>query len=155
MTLLISSVMPLLLQKDAQAETKAQSEKVQVENQREQIKQELRQSIYAALHTAKDLPPEQCLHEIRRRLFAIQQRCATVGKTFIAIEETITCDQYDLGGYAKDSATLFRGPNVEASVAICVTHKGSLLHRNSSVWQVYKDMGDIRIEVNLDEFLIA
>ena len=136
--------MTLLKQKNLPTEEKT-------ENQREQIKRELQQRIYAALQNAKELPPDQCLHEIRNRLFAIQHYCKIAGKTFIAIEETITCDQYELGGNHQDTATLFRGPSLDASVAICVTEQGSLLHRNSSFWKIYKNAGD----VNLAEFLSA
>jgi len=126
-------------------------EKAQAERQREQVKQALRRRIHAALHSAKDLPPDQCLQEIRNRLFTIERYCTIFGKTFIAIEETITCDQYELGGNHSDTARLFRGPNVDASVAICVTKQGSLLHRNSGFWKIYKNAGD----VNPAEFLSA
>ena len=132
--------MTLLKQKNLQSE-----EKTQAENQREQVKQELRQKIHAALQSAKELPPDQCLREVRNRLFAIQRYCAVFGKTFIAIEEMITCDQYELGGNHRDSAILFRGPSVDASVAICVTHQGSVLHRNSGFWKIYKDAGDVNL----------
>jgi hypothetical protein len=134
--------MTLLKQRNLQAE-----EKNQAENQREQFKQELRQKINVMLQYAKELPPEQCLREIRSRLFAIQHYCAAIGKTFIAIEEMITCDQYELGGNYSDTATLFRGPNVDASVAICVTKQGSLLHRNSGFWRIYRDAGDVNLAV--------
>jgi hypothetical protein len=59
------------------------------------------------------------------------------------IEEKITCDQYELGGRRQDSAILFRGPNKEATVAICVTAKGSLLHRNDYPWTIYRNAGDV------------
>ncbi|MBW4661166.1 MAG: hypothetical protein KME15_21020 [Drouetiella hepatica Uher 2000/2452] len=128
--------MTLLKQKNLQTEET-------LENQREQIKRELRQKINETLQNAKNLSPSKCLDEIRSRLFAIQQYCKVHGKTFIAIEETITCDQYGLGGNRADAATLFRGPNVDASVAICVSKQGSLLHRDGSSWQIYKNAGDV------------
>ncbi len=136
--------MILLKQKNFQIEE-------EVENQREQIKRELRQRIDETLQNAKNLPPDQCLYEIRSKLFAIQQYCKVHGKTFIAIQETITCDQYGLGGSSADAAMLFRGPSEDASVAICVTKKGSLLHRDGSCWKIYKNADD----VNLSEFISA
>jgi hypothetical protein len=108
-----------------------------------QIKQVLRQSIHEALRTAKELNSAACLTEIRDQLDAIQAYCKMVNKAFIVVEELITCDRYGLGGRGEDTATLFRGPSENASVAICVTHKGSLLYRNGSAWRVYKDVGDI------------
>jgi hypothetical protein len=110
---------------------------------REQIKQELRRRIDEALQAAKDLKPDECISLIRERLKAIQRYCETVDKVFIMIEENITCDRYDLGGSSENTATLFRGPREDASVAICITHKGSLLHRNSSPWRTYKQAGDV------------
>jgi hypothetical protein len=107
-----------------------------------QIKQILRQSIDDALQTAKELATEACLTEIRTRLSALQAYCKAVEKVFIVVEESITCDRYGLGGRGEDAATLFRGPKDDASVAICVTHKGSLLYRNGSIWKLYKDAGD-------------
>lgn len=115
------------------------------QRQPDQIKQKIRQSIYEALQIAKELLPDACLSEIRDRLLCIQNYCKSVEKTFIFVEEAITCDQYGLGGNCQDVAILFRGPSEDASVAICVTHKGSLLHRNDSPWMVYRDMGDIRL----------
>ncbi|EKQ67987.1 hypothetical protein OsccyDRAFT_4289 [Leptolyngbyaceae cyanobacterium JSC-12] len=112
-------------------------------NQRSRIKQELRQKINAALQVAQCLPPQECLQEIKSRLLAIQADCSLIQKTFIVIEERITCDQYGLGGYRNHMATLFRGPSEDASVAICVTDRGSLLHRNGSPWQVYRNAGDV------------
>ncbi|GEM_PF-1674242 len=107
------------------------------------IRQELQQKIQTALYLAKDLPPDDCLKEIETSLLAIQIYCKTVQKTFIVIEEKITCDQYELGGCREDSAILFRGPNKEATVAICVTAKGSLLHRNDDPWMIYRNVGDV------------
>ena len=52
-------------------------------------------------------------------------------------------DEYELGGSHQQKATLFRGPSEDASVAICVTSQGSLLHRNGSLWQIYYNAGDI------------
>ena len=108
-----------------------------------QIKQELRRRLQEALNSAKYLPPTHCRSEIRKQLIAIQAYCKAVEKTFIFVEQRITCNQYGLGGHYQANATLFRGPNEDASVAICVTDKGSLLHRNSSPWEIYKDAGDI------------
>lgn len=113
------------------------------QSQREQTKQEIRRRIHEALQTAKDLPMNDCLDEIRDRLLAIQLYCQSVEKIFIFVEQAITCDQYELGGYQKDSAILFRGPSEDASVAICITNKGSLLHRNSGHWRTYRSMGDV------------
>ena len=106
------------------------------------IKQELRCRIQQILQTAKRLPPDRGCHEIRIQLGEIQAYCQHIGKTFIFIEERITCDQRDLGGGCENSATLFRGPKEDASVAICMTDQGSLLYRNSSSWQIYRDGGD-------------
>ena len=108
-----------------------------------EIKQELRGRLQAALHSAKHLSPIKCQHEIRKQLTAIQTYCKANEKTFIFVEQRITCNQYGLGGDRQERATLFRGPNDDASVAICVTDKGSLLHRNSCPWKVYKNAGDI------------
>ncbi|MBD3881825.1 hypothetical protein IFO70_08670 [Phormidium tenue FACHB-886] len=109
----------------------------------EQVKWVLRQSIDEALETAKDLAPSICLAEVRSQLLTIQSYCEAVGKVFIVVEESITCDRYGLGGCSEDVAVLFRGPKEDASVAICVTQKGSLLYRNSHAWRVYRDAGDI------------
>lgn len=114
----------------------------------EHIRYQLAQKIYAALQSAKDLPAQDCLAEIRIRLLGIQAYCRTIGKTFIVVEERIACNQYDLGGCEPDRATLFRGPREDASVAICVTDQGSLLHRNSSEWQVYRNVGDIQCSLS-------
>jgi len=116
-----------------------------ISDQRSQAKLELRQQIQAALDSAKRLPPQECLREIEIRLFAIQAYCRTVDKTFIVVKQRITCDQYGLGGRNHDAATLFRGPSGDASVAICVTDRGSLLHRSSGSWQVYRNAGDITV----------
>lgn len=116
------------------------------QQQREQIKQELRQKIHLALQVAKDLSPDNCRQEIKDRLLAIQNDCEAIAKSFIVVEEKITCDQYGLGGCNDDAAILFRGPSITASVAICVTSKGSLLHRNGCFWKIYRDAGDIHLE---------
>jgi hypothetical protein len=110
---------------------------------REQIKQELRQRIAETLQTTTELPPEERLSNIKTRLFALQAYCETVAKVFVVVEERITCDQYQLGGYCDDAATLFRGPDINASVAICVTDQGSLAYRNSTPWIIYRNQGDI------------
>lgn len=119
------------------------------QSQREQIKQEIRQRIQETLQSVRDLPSNDYLNEIRNKLSAVQLYCQSVGKTFIFVEECITCDQYDLGGYYSDKATLFRGPSAAASVAICVTNKGSLLHRNDCPWKIYTHVGDVNPVENL------
>lgn len=116
-----------------------------VPTSREQIKQELRRRIVEALQTAKELPPDECLNQIKISLAAIQRYCKTVGKFFVVVEERITCGQHDLGGCHEHSATLFRGPDANASVAICVTDQGSLAYRNSSPWIIYRNQGDINL----------
>ena len=110
------------------------------------IKQQLRYRLQAALHSAKRLPPIKCRNEIRKQLTDIQMYCKTHDKTFIFVEQRITCNQYGLGGDRQEKATLFRGPNEDASVAICVTDKGSLLHRNSHPWKIYRDAEDTNPE---------
>jgi len=112
-----------------------------------EVRQELGQKIHAALQSAKDLPLQDCLTDIRTRLLEIQAYCASIGKAFIVIEERIACNQYDLGCCHHHTATLFRGPREDASVAICVTDQGSLLHRNHSEWQVYRNVGDIQCSI--------
>ena len=109
----------------------------------DQVKQTLRNQIQNTLQIAKALPPELCLQVVKERLLSIQRYCGSVGKTFIMVEEAIACDQYDLGGSAQDAATLFRGPDERPSVAICVTRKGFLLHRNDSAWALYRNAGDV------------
>ncbi|NET35030.1 MAG: hypothetical protein F6K19_23880 [Cyanothece sp. SIO1E1] len=111
--------------------------------QRQRLRQEVRQRIQATLQLAKQLPPQECLRIIKDNLLAIQKYCESNAKTFIVVEEIITCDQYELGGCYENGATLFRGPDENASVAICVTQKGSLLHRNDCPWQVYRNAGDV------------
>lgn len=110
---------------------------------RESSKQELRYRINSTLQMAKHLPPLDCLQVIKSRLSEIQADCRAIGKTFIVVEEAITCDQYDLGGLSHETATLLRGPSRDASVAICVTDRGSLLHRNGVYWKIYRDAGDV------------
>ena len=112
-------------------------------DEKQKIRQNLRNKIQAMLEIAKDLPPQQCVSMIRRNLADIQTYCAIFGKTFIVVEEDITCEQYDLEASPYDKALLFRGPDERATVAICVTEKGSLLHRNDSAWTVYRNAGDI------------
>lgn len=126
-----------------QTQRSTTSDDVAAQLQRSHIRQALQQKIQTALQTAKDLPPHACLEEIERSLLAIQSYCKTLQKTFIVVEEEITCDQYELGGSKQDAATLFRGPNQEATVAICVTAKGSLLHRNDYPWTIYRNVGDV------------
>lgn len=76
-------------------------------------------------------------------LLEIQSYCKAIQKTFIVVEEKITCNQYELGGSKQDSATLFRSPSQEVNVTICVTTKGSLLHQNAYPWVVYRNVGDV------------
>lgn len=92
---------------------------------------------------AQQKPRSERYQTVRQRLNKIQDYCTSVGKKFIVCELQITCDQYDLGGNRQINATLFRGPNEDASVAICMTEQGSLLHRNDSPWKDYCDAGDI------------
>jgi hypothetical protein len=113
------------------------------QKRREQIKQTIRQQIGAALQSAANLPSADRLQDIKTRLAAIQTDCQAIAHTFIVVEIHITCDQYGLNGRVQDTATLFRGPSEDASVAICVTAQGSLLHRNGGTWMVYCDAGDI------------
>ncbi|MEM9008725.1 MAG: hypothetical protein AAGE59_35095 [Cyanobacteria bacterium P01_F01_bin.86] len=110
---------------------------------REQIKQVIRQKISQMLQGAQSLSKANCLNCIRDGLGDTQSYCKSVGKNFIFVEESITCDQYDLGGLNINRAVLFRGPSEDASVAICVTAKGSLVHRNDGTWKIYRNMGDI------------
>ena len=117
------------------------------QNQRERVKQMLGQKIFAALLSAQSLPPDDCLQEVKSRLSDIQAECLSIGKTFIVVEERVTCSQHGLKGRDRDRATLFRGPSETASVAICVTDKGSLLHRNGDSWRVYKNVGDVNLLV--------
>ncbi|MBW4472159.1 MAG: hypothetical protein KME45_17400 [Stenomitos rutilans HA7619-LM2] len=128
---------------DQKADISATSDDVATQLQRSRIRQELQQKIQTALQIAKDLPPHDCLEEVEKSLLAIQSYCKTLEKTFIVVEEAITCDQYELGGSKHDTAILFRGPNQKATVAICVTAKGSLLHRNDHPWTIYRNVGDV------------
>jgi hypothetical protein len=111
--------------------------------QKEQIKQELRLRIQETLQIARTLPFDIGLEVIKKRLLNLQRYCQSKGKGFIFVEQEITCDQYKLQGSHRDAAILFRGPNEDASVAICLTYRGSLLYRNSSPWIIYRDAGDI------------
>ena len=118
-------------------------ERLPLQTSRERVKQELGQKIYAALQAAKNLSPEESLKEIKTRLSDIQTECRAIGKPFVFVEERVTCNQHGLKGRSQDSATLFRGPNENASVAICVTDQGSLLHRNGDRWRIYRNVGDV------------
>lgn len=111
--------------------------------QQTQIKPILRQQIQAALQEIQALPAKQARQTLRNRLALLKNWCNRVGKTFIVVEETISCNRHCLGGRGNDRATLFRGPNEDASVAICITDRGSILHRNGSHWRIYRDAGDI------------
>jgi hypothetical protein len=121
----------------------SQSRSPLAQKQREQIKCALRQNISTALQTAQALPPAARLQYIRASLATIQADCQAIAHPFIVVEMATTCDQYDLRGHSLDKATLFRGPSETASVAICVTAQGSLLHRNGDTWQVYRNAGDV------------
>lgn len=110
----------------------------------EHVKQTLRRLLQETITVAQKLPVAKRRQFIRQGLENIQDYCETHGKTFIVCELIITCNQYGLGGCQHHSATLFRGPNEDASVAICITEQGSLLHRNDSAWTVYCDAGDVQ-----------
>lgn len=109
----------------------------------EHVKQTIRRLLKETLIIAQKLPVARRRQYIQQSLENIQDYCATFGKTFIVRENTINCDQYELGGSEYHFATLFRGPNEDASVAICITEQGSLLHRNDSPWTVYCNAGDV------------
>ena len=109
----------------------------------EHVKQTIRRLLQETLTVAQKLPVAKRRRFVRQSLENIHDYCATFEKTFIVCELTITCDQYDLGGCQHHSATLFRGPSEDASVAICITQQGSLLHRNNSPWTIYCDVGDV------------
>ncbi|MEM9807502.1 MAG: hypothetical protein AAF959_19735 [Cyanobacteria bacterium P01_D01_bin.56] len=109
----------------------------------EHVKQTIRRLLQETLTVAQMLPVAKRQEFIRQSLDNIKDYCTTYEKTFIVCELTITCNQYDLGGCQHHTATLFRGPNEDASVAICVTEQGSLLHRNASPWTMYCNAGDV------------
>ncbi len=106
-------------------------------------KQEMRRLLQETLKSVQQQPIAERRQFVWKKLCDIQSYCESVNKTFIACELSITCNQYDLGGSQHHHATLFRGPNEDASVAICVTEQGSLLHRNDSDWNIYCDAGDV------------
>ncbi|NEP18459.1 MAG: hypothetical protein F6J97_16410 [Leptolyngbya sp. SIO4C1] len=108
-----------------------------------QVKTKLRQMLYETLEAAQATPVTARQQLVRQRLQAIQTYCRRVKKTFIVVELEITCNQYELGGSSISRAVLFRGPSENASVAICVSDRGSILHRNDSDWQVYCNAGDV------------
>lgn len=124
---------------------------IQLDVNKQVIKQQLRQLLKEILAAARETHSANRPILIRQGLDRIQTYCKNVGKTFIFCELRITCNEYDLGGSQQHSATLFRGPSEDASVAICVTDRGSLLHRNDSFWTVYCDAGDVRC--NLDTLM--
>lgn len=99
-----------------------------------QIKQRIREQIQTLLNAAKALEIEPCVSTIRAGLTQIQLYCTSVGKTFIFVEEVVPCDRHELGGLPTETATLFRGPSTDASVAICIM-RGALLYRNGGAWQ--------------------
>ena len=107
------------------------------------VKQTIRRLLQETLAIAQKLPVAKRRHYIQQSLENIQDYCATFEKSFIVREIMISCDQYELGGCEHHYATLFRGPNEDASVAICITEQGSLLHRNESPWIVYCNAGDV------------
>lgn len=107
------------------------------------IKQTLRSLLQQTLSIAQQRPVAERRQLVRTKLSHIQTYCKEVDKTFIVREVRITCDQHDLGGQRQQAATLFHDPSEDASVAICVTDKGSLLHRNDSAWTVYANAGDV------------
>lgn len=109
----------------------------------EEVKKELRRLLKDTLVTAQQQPATQRCQTVRQRLNYIQNYCKDRNKTFIVCEIEVTCAQYGLGGSRQHTATLFRGPSEDASVAICVTQQGSLLHRNDSPWKIYCDAGDV------------
>lgn len=113
-----------------------------------EIKQELRRLLTETMIIAQGQSVVDRQQFVRRRLRDIQGYCKIFNKAFIVHELEITCDQFDLGGSNRHRATLFRGPNEDASVAICVTDEGSLLHRNGSPWKVFCNAGDISPIVN-------
>lgn len=127
-----------------QAMTQQRHEEPLTRQQR--IKRELRQNIINTLVSTQELPPEQCLRQMRQRFATIQRFCEIAGKPFVVVETEIRCDQYGLGGHSEHRATLFRGADQNALVAICVTHQGSLLHRNYSSWKLCRNAGDVNPE---------
>lgn len=131
------------LQIEPRQSTAEQTHVVHLENPRSRIQKEIGKRIYNLLQTAKDLPTSECLSEVRTTLLEIQQDCQKLEKSFIFVEKRITCANYALGGLATDQATLFRGPREDASVAICITDHGSVLHRNGSPWMAYRNAGDV------------
>jgi len=119
------------------------------------IKQTVRSLLQQTLSVAQQKPIAERRQTVRTKLSHIQTYCKEVDKTFIVREVRITCNQYDLGGPQQQSATLFHGPSEDASVAICVTDKGSLLHRNDSLWKIYDNAGDVAPMARIDEQLVA
>jgi hypothetical protein len=109
----------------------------------EPVKQTLRRLLQETLRSAQQQPIAERRQFVWKRLCDIQAYCENANKTFIVCELSITCNQYELGGSKHHQATLFRGPSENASVAICVTEQGSLLHRNDSDWKIYCNAGDV------------
>ncbi len=107
------------------------------------INHKLRQLLQETLMLARETPAAKRDRFVRNSLKYIQIYCQRVSQPFAFHELEIACNQYGLGGSLHHSATLFHGPNEEVSVAICVTKKGSLLHRNDGPWQVYYSAGDV------------
>lgn len=113
------------------------------QSEQDQVKQEQKRKIHGVLQTAVELPLPTCRDYIRAELLALKAFCQNWGKLFVVVEEQITCAQHDLGGREEQTATLFRGPDQKASVAICITDQGSLAYRNGSLWCIHKNEGDI------------
>lgn len=111
------------------------------------VKQELRRQLQVLLRSVKGQHRSKRRRIIRTGLSKIQRYCHSINKTFIFCELEITCADYNLGGSPDNKATLFRGPNEDASVAICITEKGSLLHRNDGPWTIYHNAGDVLLGV--------
>ncbi|MEL7520615.1 MAG: hypothetical protein AAF050_01325 [Cyanobacteria bacterium J06649_5] len=115
------------------------------------VKQELRRLIKETLLITYQKPVVERRRTVRQQLVKIQTYCKDQEKTFIFRELTIRCDQYGVGGNSQDMATLFRGPSEKASVAICVTQKGSILHRNDGCWRVWDNAGDVAPQVSAED----
>ena len=115
------------------------------------VKQELRRLIKETLLITYQKPVVERRRTVRQQLVKIQTYCKDQEKTFIFRELTIRCEQYGVGCNSQDMATLFRGPSEKASVAICVTQKGSILHRNDGCWRVWDNAGDVAPQVSAED----
>ena len=110
----------------------------------DRIKQELRLLLRETLTMVQKEPVANRQQFVRKKLEYIQGHCQRANKKFIVCELGITCDQYGLGGSEHHCAVLFRGPSEDASVAICVTDRGSVLYRSGSPWQLIYSARDVR-----------